>query len=41
MGLKDILFAHKPKKKTVYIDIPEESFILLDTTKSEGTNLLC
>lgn len=40
MGLKDILFAHKPKKKTVYIDIPEESFILLDTTKSEGTKSL-
>ncbi|MDY5459144.1 MAG: DUF695 domain-containing protein [Candidatus Cryptobacteroides sp.] len=40
MGLKDILFAHKPKKKTVYIDIPKESFILLDTTKSEGTKSL-
>ncbi len=40
MGLKDRLFAHKSKKETVQILIPDESFNLVESTDSEGAKAL-
>lgn len=40
MGLKDRLFAHKSKKETVQILIPDESFDLVESTDSEGARAL-